>query len=216
MTFTKLFSSITDSTIWAEADHVRLTWITMLAMSDRRGRVWASIPGLANRARVTVPQVEEAIVRFLSPDEHSSTKNNEGRRIENIEGGWRLLNYQYYRDLKDDESVLESKRKYIQARRSAEKTAVEAIGKKPEKFSRPTLEQAKLSAAKIGLSDFECEKFFNYYESNGWRVGKNPMKSWPHAMVNWSKNAAAYNGQGTVQPTTQTLSDSELVRQAQG
>ena len=24
----------------------------------------------------------------------------------------------------------------------------------------------------------EAEKFFNYYESNGWRVGKNPMKNW--------------------------------------
>lgn len=194
MTFTKLFSSITESTIWSEPDHIRLTWITMLAMADRKGRVWAAIPGLANRARVTIPQVEEAILRFMSPDTYSRTPENEGKRIEVIEGGWRLLNYEKYREIKDDESVLESKRKYINGRRQAEKTATHALGKKPDKLSRPTLEQAKLSGAKIGLSDFECEKFFNYYEANGWRVGKNHMKSWPHALANWQKNVRNYNG----------------------
>jgi hypothetical protein len=37
--FTKLLSSITDSTIWGESDGVRIVWVTMLAMADRRGRV---------------------------------------------------------------------------------------------------------------------------------------------------------------------------------
>jgi hypothetical protein len=47
VTFTKLFSSITESTVWDEPDRVRLVWITMLAMADKHGRVWASVPGLA-------------------------------------------------------------------------------------------------------------------------------------------------------------------------
>lgn len=37
----------------------------------------------------------------------------------------------------------------------------------------------------------EAEKFFNYYESNGWRVGKNKMKSWRGAASNWLLNAKA-------------------------
>ena len=31
----------------------------------------------------------------------------------------------------------------------------------------------------------QAEIFLNHYESNGWKVGKNPMKSWKHAVTNW-------------------------------
>jgi len=55
-------------------------------------------------------------------------------------------------------------------------------------FSKPGMAELKLQAAKIGLPDSEAEKFFNYYESNGWKVGRNPMRSWQAAMVNWRKN----------------------------
>lgn len=76
----------------------------MLAMADRRGRVWASIPGLANRARVSIPACEKALGCFLSPDEYSRTKDFDGVRIEVIDGGWRLLNHQKYRDIRDEET----------------------------------------------------------------------------------------------------------------
>lgn len=121
VTFTKLFSSITESTIWVAPDAHRLTWITMLAMADRSGRVWASIPGLANRARLPIQAVEEALQAFMSPDPYSRTKDNEGRRIEEIDGGWRLLNHAKYRTIRDEESIKESKRKYINTRREQER-----------------------------------------------------------------------------------------------
>lgn len=121
MTFTKLFTSITESTVWCEPDKVRLVWITMLAMADRRGRVWGSIPGLANRARVPTEDCREALERFLAPDPDSRTKAFEGRRIEEIEGGWRLLNYEKYRAIRDSESIKESKRAYMAKRREVEK-----------------------------------------------------------------------------------------------
>jgi hypothetical protein len=121
MTFTKLFSSITESTIWSESSDVRLVWITMLAMADRRGRVWASVPGLANRARVPLADCREALAKFLGPDPDSRTQAFEGRRIEVIDGGWRLLNYEKYRQIRDDESVLEAKRRYINNRRAVER-----------------------------------------------------------------------------------------------
>jgi len=54
--YTKLFSSIVHSTVWRESNHVRLVWVTLLALCDRDGRVEASVPGLADAARVTVPE----------------------------------------------------------------------------------------------------------------------------------------------------------------
>jgi len=38
----------------------------------------------------------------------------------------------------------------------------------------------------------EAEKFVNYYTSNGWKVGKNPMKSWGAAANNWITNTKQY------------------------
>lgn len=121
MTFTKLFSSITESTVWMEPANIRLVWITMLAMSDRRGRVWASVPGLASRARVPEDDCRKALKMFMGPDPDSRTKDNEGRRIEPIDGGWRLLNHAKYRAIRDEEAIRESKRKYINTRRSLER-----------------------------------------------------------------------------------------------
>jgi len=47
---------------------------------------------------------------------------------------------------------------------------------------------------RIGLEQgkIEAEKFFNYYESNGWKVGKNPMKNWKAAANNWITNSTTY------------------------
>ena len=127
VTFTKLFSSITESTIWCEPDTTRLAWITMLAMADSKGRVWASIPGLANRARISVDAARSAIAAFLAPDPDSRTPEHEGRRIEPIDGGWRLLNHEKYRSIRDEESAKESKRKYIRERRERERAAAQVV-----------------------------------------------------------------------------------------
>lgn len=116
-TFTKLFSSITESTVWCEPLATRIVWITMLAMADRKGRVWASVPGLANRARVTVEEAEAALARFLAPDHYSRTTDHEGRRIEPIDGGWRLLNYEKYRAIQDEEARHEYKQAWDRTRR---------------------------------------------------------------------------------------------------
>lgn len=95
----------------------------MLAMADRHGRVWASVPGLANRARVPLEDAKLAIATFLGPDEYSRTPDNEGRRIEPIDGGWRLLNHEKYRSIRDEETTKEAKRTYINKRRAAEREA---------------------------------------------------------------------------------------------
>lgn len=130
VTFTKLFSSITESTIWCESSETRICWITMLAMSDSRGRVFGSIPGLANRARITVEDCRTAIACFLAPDADSRTKDHDGRRVEEIDGGWRLVNHEKYRAIRDEESIKASKRKYINAKREAERLAREEAQQK--------------------------------------------------------------------------------------
>ncbi len=96
--FTKLHSGILTSTIWCEDPATKVVWITLLAMADQNGEVESTIPGLAKDAHVSVEETERAIAKFLSPDKYSRTPDEQGRRIEIIDDGWRLLNYQKYRD----------------------------------------------------------------------------------------------------------------------
>lgn len=101
--YTKLFSSIIHSTIWRAPDHVRLVWVSMMAMADKHGVVEASVPGLADAARVTLQQCEDALEMLMAPDKYSRTKAHEGRRIEVVAGGWALLNHALYRQMLSDE-----------------------------------------------------------------------------------------------------------------
>lgn len=95
--YSKLFSSIVTSSIWCEDNITLRVWIAMLATCDANGIVEGSIPGFASLARVSTGEMRSAIERLLSPDPDSRTPEHEGRRIEAIRGGWRILNYLDYR-----------------------------------------------------------------------------------------------------------------------
>jgi hypothetical protein len=96
--YSKLFSSIVTSSIWTESNSTLRVWIAMLATCNAEGVVEGAIPGFASLARVTVEEMKEAVKTLSSPDEFSRTPDNEGRRIEVILGGWRILNYERYRN----------------------------------------------------------------------------------------------------------------------
>jgi len=69
--------------------------------------------------------------------------------------------------------------------------------------SKCTFEQVyEYMAIRIGIDQakIEAEKFVNYYTSNGWKVGKNPMKSWGAAANNWITNSKQY-AKGTTNNT---------------
>lgn len=95
--YTKLFGSIVASTIWREPNETRIVWITMLAMANKSGVVEASVPGLADMARVGIDACLGALAALEAPDVYSRTKEFEGRRIEPCDGGWYILNHSKYR-----------------------------------------------------------------------------------------------------------------------
>lgn len=59
---------------------------------------------------------------------------------------------------------------------------------------RPTLKQIKTHFTAKQWPSIEAEKFFNYFQSNGWLVGgKTPMKNWKAAAHNWILNSATFH-----------------------
>jgi hypothetical protein len=59
-------------------------------------------------------------------------------------------------------------------------------------FEKPTLFELKTYMTEIGMADVS-EKWFDYYESNGWLVGKNKMKNWRAAVRTWKSNNLSNN-----------------------
>ena len=96
----------------------------MLAMVDRQGEVHASIPGLAKRAGVTIVDCEKALACLLEPDPYSRTKDYDGRRIAEVDGGWELLNHGKYRALLSAEERKEYNRKKQAEYRAKKKSDV--------------------------------------------------------------------------------------------
>jgi len=68
-----------------------------MLMCDKKGIVEGSVPGMARAAVVTREQCEDALAVLSAPDPDSRTKDFDGRRIEAIDGGWRLLNHDTYK-----------------------------------------------------------------------------------------------------------------------
>ena len=108
--YTKLFASITDSTIWKAPDATRLVWITLLAMADQNGIVEAAVPPLADRARVPLADCITALKFLSGPDPWSRTPDFEGRRIVAVDGGWFLINHAKYRAIRNADDRREQAR----------------------------------------------------------------------------------------------------------
>ena len=53
-------------------------------------------------------------------------------------------------------------------------------------FVPPTVQEVKEYCLSVG-SKVDAESFVSFYESKGWMIGKNKMKSWKSAIVTWEK-----------------------------
>jgi len=116
--YTKLSSTIINSTVWQEGLATKVVWITMLALADKHGEVMASVPGLARAAGVSLEECLAALQTFSSPDKYSRTQECEGRRIDVIDGGWWLINHAKHRALASKEESQEAGRERARRQRT--------------------------------------------------------------------------------------------------
>lgn len=58
---------------------------------------------------------------------------------------------------------------------------------KVKRFAKPTIEEVS-DYCNERNNDVDAEKFYDYYSSNGWKVGKNSMKDWKASVRTWEKN----------------------------
>jgi len=67
-------------------------------------------------------------------------------------------------------------------------------GPQPKKrFVVPEKQEVATFFAEAGSTTDEAGKFWYYYDSNGWMVGRNKMKSWESAAHKWIANTKKFN-----------------------
>ena len=90
-----------------------------------------------------------------------------------------------------------------------EKSAQEIQPEKPKRknFEKPTVEEIA-AFCKEKKYTVNAQQFFNYYESNGWKIGRNAMKSWQAAVQNWNtRDKANKKATGTMWSNNSTDAD---------
>jgi uncharacterized protein YdaU (DUF1376 family) len=77
------------------------------------------------------------------------------------------------------------------------------------RFTRPSLEDVADYCKERG-GKVDSGQFHDYYSSNGWKVGRNPMRDWKSAVRTWERNESSFkgkNGNGTANKAEQRLAD---------
>jgi len=64
--------------------------------------------------------------------------------------------------------------------------------KKREENPRPSIEDLNTVFEEKNMA----AEFFDYYQANGWKVGKNPMKDWKAAARNWKRRQDKFSNNG--------------------
>ena len=79
------------------------------------------------------------------------------------------------------------KRNYAKKEVVDEQNTNEVTVAKIQRFIKPTSKEVYdyMVENEFEFAKVESEKFINFYETKGWKVGRNAMKKWKSAVANW-------------------------------
>jgi hypothetical protein len=105
--FAKIFTQIFDSSI--SSDYiVRHTFMDLLVLADRDGVVDMTTDAISRRTNVPEEMIVHAIAKLAAPDAQSRSHEEDGCRLVPIDShrswGWQIVNYEHYRNLRDEEA----------------------------------------------------------------------------------------------------------------
>jgi hypothetical protein len=105
--FAKIFAQIFDSSI--SSDYVvRHVFMDLLVLADRDGVVDMTLDAISRRTNVPEEIVSHALSELMKADIKSRSHNEEGARLIPIDShrdwGWQIVNYEHYRNIKDEEA----------------------------------------------------------------------------------------------------------------
>ena len=128
--FAKIFSQIFDSSI--SADYMtRHIFMDLLVLADRDGVVDMTTDAIARRTNVPEEMIVRAIAQLVRPDPRSRSQEEDGCRLVAIDShrdwGWQIVNYEHYRNIRDEEA----RRTYFRDKKREQRSNKTAPSPKP-------------------------------------------------------------------------------------
>jgi hypothetical protein len=192
----KSFESLYEGSMVGAGINVFAVW-SYIITKCRRGVIEINPKLLAFTLGGTEQEIVDALNFLQKPDPNSRSKKEDGKRI--VKDGqfqYTVVNWDHYDKIRSEDDRREYNRVKKQEQREKESCEVGMITGEnvcSKRFVKPTIDEVKLQCAKVGLPEPEADKFWNFYESKGWKVGRSPMKSWTAAMTGWLKRWSEYN-----------------------
>lgn len=87
---------------------------------------------------------------------------------------------------------------------AAEPKPQPATRRRTPPMQRPTVWEVENFCRTQGLTLVDAQRFVDYYEANGWKVGRNPMRSWQAAARNWQRREMQYQQPAAMAAINQT------------
>lgn len=149
----------------------------------KRGEYVTSLPSLADQTSLTIQQARTALDHLKSTGEITDRKTNRYRVIT-------IVNYDRYQiDNRQNNRPSTGEQQADQQQYKKDKNNKNIIiplsRNKENRFTPPTADDVRKYCEEIGSYGFNAEMFIDYYESRGWMIGKNKMKSWKAAVRTW-------------------------------
>ena len=212
--YIKLYRSILDNpTTMKDAEHLAI-WIYLLLNAARKekdvmfkGKRITLKPGqlttgrkiIAKSLHVSELKVQRILTCYESAHQIEQQTSNKCRLITIVKWqDYQIIEQQNVQQLNNNctttEQQLNTKQEYKNNKNIRSNKEI----KEKYVFKKPSLEELQKYIDSESLSNTDANQFFDYYESNGWKVGKSSMKDWKAAARNWNRRNAPKKSQADI------------------
>ena len=171
------------------------------------------------------PFIAEKVLQMVGSRKSTAKRVAEWRNKKNQQLAHDVTRYQHVSNATEKEKEKEKEKDLESIGRvgkggvgGKEKTASPAAAQRslPRKknctvrMKQPTVEELTAYARDAGI-ELDAQTMHDWYSSNGWRVGKNPMKDWMAAARGWARRQSEWGQNGNGQ--RKTFAQLDLERQ---
>lgn len=211
----KIYRELLDKAIWVLSSPQQKTiLITLLLMANHEEKEWewrgkrfvckpgqmiTSLDKIAKEAGkgISIQNVRTAILRFEKFGFLTNESTKQNRLIT-------ICNWGFYQNIDEKDNNVDNNQLTNDQQRANNHLTTNKNDKndknvrmkedidiraKRTAFVPPTIEEVSNHIKEKGYS-IDAESFVAFYDSKGWMVGKNKMKSWKSALTTWEKRSA--------------------------
>jgi hypothetical protein len=135
----------------------------------------------------------EMVFSFIRVDIDKNNKKYQDRCEKNklaIQNRWNKNNTNEYECIQTYSNNTDNDNEYDNEYESSKEDKKEIKTKK--KFIKPTIEEVSSYCLERN-NKVDAQRFIDYYDANGWKVGRNAMKDWKAAIRTWEKNDGSFS-----------------------